>query len=729
MSSISMNGLRGAISESSRRLSNGHSGYLSSAAADPYIMLPSPVKRRHNGSEGYRPTVKKCLDHVPACLVNASVTYCGDNQIYTFGGFDQYTDEVYNHVLRLDLNSQEWTLVDNFGDIPGVRMGHTATLWQGKKLVVFGGENEHREHLSDVYILDLATSTWTSPEIRGPKPKGRGRHAAVIYDDKLFIIGGSVGEADHPLDDICYLDLKTWTWSRSWLFVPRYDHTAWIYNDKLWIFGGMGIEMLRTTDLWWIDLKNFSSICSSSSQGTTNVFYLMDDNVTDGSGIIYGSASPLQLRPGYPANTSGQLRSVGRQKRIAPGSISSVTFHTGTDVPTLSSGTHFHVASSGVLIDIASPSSTLQTENCSLCSLDFDTMRWQKFAEGTEVFKSDYRWHYCTLNDDGTKVWLLGCFLASTGQNGIADDNVLSELMCIDLEEYGFLGRKLALNAPESKRSNGLGGLDSCVTGLGADLISLFNQAPESGSGTDFVITAQMDQDHAYDPDDSVAFSSISSPPGSRQSDKDATTSPPINVHKIILQARWPHFKRLCAAQMAEYHTNTMHIPEPYSVVLAFLYYLYTDSITYHPDYCPTINEVAGMLVMANIYDMPKLRLLCVNRLGRDLAIENAAVIFERASRTNEIWLKRRASAFCLAHWGRVVRTLGFRTLSRQCLMELCEVVDTDGRVMTGPELEMVDCEPYAFTSRGSRRHPHLIGPELADLDDVDPEEEDVMEM
>lgn len=57
--------------------------------------------------------------------MNASVTYCGKNQIYAFGGFDQYTDEVYNHVLKLDLTNHEWSLVDNYGDIPGVRMGIT----------------------------------------------------------------------------------------------------------------------------------------------------------------------------------------------------------------------------------------------------------------------------------------------------------------------------------------------------------------------------------------------------------------------------------------------------------------------------------------------------------------------------------------------------------------------------------------------------------------------------
>lgn len=87
-----------------------------------YIMANSPAKARPS-VDGYRPKVTRTLGQRPACLVNASVTYCGNNQIYAFGGFDQYTDEVYNHVLRLDLVSHQWSLVDNYGDIPGVRMG------------------------------------------------------------------------------------------------------------------------------------------------------------------------------------------------------------------------------------------------------------------------------------------------------------------------------------------------------------------------------------------------------------------------------------------------------------------------------------------------------------------------------------------------------------------------------------------------------------------------------
>ena len=149
---------------------------------------------------------------------------------------------VYNHVLRLNLATRQWNLVDNYGDIPGVRMGqcqalgpenlapkltplagHTANFWRGDKLLVFGGENEHRQHLNDVIVFDLKTATWTQPEPHGPPPRGRARHSAVIHDEKLYISGGQTGH-DSVLDDICFLDLKTWTWSRSWKFVPRFDH-------------------------------------------------------------------------------------------------------------------------------------------------------------------------------------------------------------------------------------------------------------------------------------------------------------------------------------------------------------------------------------------------------------------------------------------------------------------------------------------------------------------------
>lgn len=63
-----------------------------SAHNSTYLMPASPVAGRR-ASVDYWPSTKKAQGHVPACLVNASVTYYGNDQVYAFGGFDQFTDE------------------------------------------------------------------------------------------------------------------------------------------------------------------------------------------------------------------------------------------------------------------------------------------------------------------------------------------------------------------------------------------------------------------------------------------------------------------------------------------------------------------------------------------------------------------------------------------------------------------------------------------------------------
>lgn len=363
--------------------------------------------------DGYRPKVTRTLGQKPACLVNASVTYCGNNQIYAFGGFDQYTDEVYNHVLRLDLVSHQWTLVDNYGDIPGVRMGHTATLYKGDKLLVFGGENEHRTYLSDLIIFDLKTAHWTQPQVSGPIPKGRARHAAVLHEDKLFIVGGITGHDNYVLEDICYLDLKTFTWSRSWRFVGRFDHSAYIWGDRVWVFGGLNEDLDKSSDIWWLDLKGNPAFDSAPHVGSFDRPSLRG-SVASPRQASYNTTPPVVGASGYAANSrtaqvnppSFHLKSYAPP---APGAVSALRFVGGSNVPSQMVGSHFHVYSSGMLLDFATPMATSASKECSLSALDLGTLRWQKLAEGREIFKTGYRWHYCTMNDDGTKAWLLGC--------------------------------------------------------------------------------------------------------------------------------------------------------------------------------------------------------------------------------------------------------------------------------------------------------------------------------
>ena len=447
--------------------------------------------------------------------------------------------------------------------------------------------------------------------------------------------------------------------------------------------------MERGSELWWLDLKGNPAFATAPTCGSTD---MSTPGERFGQSPRASFNQPQQLATGssgYTANSSSvQIRASSNvAKPVAPGAISTVRFVSGPNVPSQALGTHFHIYSSGTLLDFVTPAGTIRPSECNLASLELDTLRWQRLAEGLEIFDPTYRWHYCAVNEDGTKAWLLGC-ATDPPENGVGTnfENYLSDVLPIDLKRFGLLGNVGPENAsgrrklPASDRN-----AMSSLGALGADLASMFDQIPESGGGADFVITGYRDDE---DDERSTATSHTAIPEQDLTS-PNTSTSAQIHVHKLILQARWPHFGRLYASQMAEFHTKRMHIPEPYSVVRAFLYYLYTDSISHHPDYCADLSDVAGMLVMANVYDMPRLRLLCLHRLSRELDVQHAAVIWERAATANEEWLKRRAAIYCMTHWGRVVRTDGFRRLSRQSVMELCEVVDVEGRVVRGDELEV----------------------------------------
>ncbi|CAM1504345.1 Fc.00g019360.m01.CDS01 [Cosmosporella sp. VM-42] len=707
-----------------------------------YIMPNSPAKGRVV-ADGYRPKVTRTLGQRPACLVNASVTYCGNNQIFAFGGFDQYTDEVYNHVLRLDLVSHQWSLVDNYGDIPGVRMGHTATLYQGSKLLVFGGENEHRTYLSDLIVFDLKTAHWTQPQVTGPIPKGRARHAAVLHEDKLFVIGGITGQNNYVLDDICYLDLKTFTWSKAWRFVGRFDHSAYIWGDRVWVFGGLSEDMDKISDLWWLDLKGSPEFDSrphigifdrnsigSRAGGSPRPPYTMAQAPVVGASGYAANSRTAQVNP-----PSFQLKSYAP---MAPGSIGALKFMSGPSIPSQGSGIHYHAYSSGTLIDFVTPAATITPRECSLSALDLGTLRWQKLAEGREIFKSGYRWHYCTMNEDGTKAWLLGCPTDPTatdlGPNGY--EEYLSDIMEIDLRRYGFLGDNLAPQPREQSRPSAMTRvIDQPSKGLGADLAKLFNQPPETGSGTDFVITALAGE---FDEDETLSSGLIRADDASPPQDQnwlsaDTPTSQPIHVHKLILQARWPHFARLYNAQMAEFHTKKMHIPEPYTVVKSFLYYLYTDSIQgtsdTDSDATTALSDVAGLLVMSNIYNIPHLRLLCVNRLAKELDVDHACVIWYCAGLANEEWLRKRSAAFCMTHWGRIVRTQGFLRLPRSALVELSQEIDMEGRVVGGDELEWGGMAGRYGEGMGHSARKESISSNQSQMLQSEAEDDDGMEM
>jgi Kelch motif protein/BTB/POZ domain-containing protein len=549
-------------------------------------------------------------------------------------------------------------------------------------------------YLSDVIVFNVETATWTQPKIQGPSPRGRARHAAVIHDDKLWISGGMTGADSCVLDDICYLDLKTWSWSKSWKFIPRYDHTTWFWNEKMYAFGGLGEDMEKSSELWWMDLRKSPLLSytrhdaldrrSPSSKPNSN---RLETSYSNNLAVVH-TANSGSVQTAASANT---YRSA--VVNPSPGPVSMIKFISSPDLYSQNHAQHFHVYTSGYLLDFVTPADLMIETG--LAALDLETLKWHKLAEGKDIFNINYQWHYCTMNQDGTQTWLLGYAPEPSSHRQDNTEELLSDVLHIDLEKLGIIGNKYhqSITPTSDSTSTALP-----LTAIGADLARLFDQHPDTGSGTDFEVIGEADDDSNID------WSEIAETPQNSQMSLQANTSRPIHVHKLILQARWPHFARLWNSQMREFHTRKLILPEPYSTVRSFLYYLYTDSIGTYPSLSspspntspqttttsssPSLANVAGMLVMANIYDMPRLRALCVDRLSKDLDVSHAAIIWERASTAGEDWLRRRAARFCLANWGRVVRTEGFRALPQESLVELCEATDEEGRVVGGAELE-----------------------------------------
>ena len=588
--------------------------------------------------------------------------------------------------------------------------GHTANLYNEHHLVVFGGENEAGRHLHELYVLDLKTLHWTCPTVTGPTPRGRGRHAATIWKDHLFITGGVTKDQEH-VGDCCSLNLKTMTWSPPFTFIERFDHVSWVWGSRLWLFGGLNQKMERVGDISWIELEDLRHPVQS-------------DPFRSQYSPPANSSHPTTIS--HSANTSHHSAHSSWESRVRTGSVSNVQFMSGPNVPSQIVGTHHHVTSGGNLLDFAIAPRAGPSGECGLMCLDLDALRWSRLAPKSELFDAAYQWHYCVTNHEGNRAWMLGC----PSPNEDFAEETLSEVMEVDLRKFGLLGEQRVGRTGSSNGQSKPGHLGF----LGNDWASVFEDSYATGGGTDFVVTGEEEDDE--EESNLMASQGSQSGPPKAQADAESGTATPqpssrntaIHVHKIILHARWPHFRRLYNAQMAEFHTKKLHIPEPYGVVRAFLYYLYTDSVAHHDVHCPDVSTVAGLLVMANVYDMPGLNAKCVSRLSKELDVGNAAVIWERAGTAGEDWLRGRAATFILNQWGRVVRTTGFQNLGHLPMIELCRESDVEAKVVRGTDVDEFDGYASARLDNPFPTGPLLPGPEHAVMaDEIDTTEDEEM--
>lgn len=538
--------------------------------------------------------------------------------------------------------------------------------------MIFGGESEDQPYTSDLYYYSPNTNEWNTPTTKGQIPSPRSRHASCLSLDgkRMYVTGGLINSKD-VANDLYWYEFDTQRWNGPLEFVPRFGHTITMYNNKIWAFGGLTPDMDRVSELAWYDLET---------------------------------------------NAIGKVRIISMED----------PFKSSLNSP----GLHFYESGiTGTMLHVVTAGSAIRNVETSISALDLDTLKTRSIISDCSKYFDGYSWHHMiTL---GSKLILLG-------QSGTtSDDERLSDIFSLDLTEFGYLESSkgtIGDKSPTGTIANDMFEffnrselVDFEITAVEGDRRPpLFHAMPTSGYMNDEDSQDTVDEYLGHhgglisrnspsllmsesEPNllDRSSLKSLNHKSSAVSLDRSKngstvgatktsslgiaspyneshsidrsdlplfTVSEPIKVHMMVLFARWPHFSRIMSSQMNEYHSRKLYIPEPITWVRKLIEFMYRDSI----DGC-TIEESAGLLILANLYELPRLRTLCIESISKlGITDSTAVIIWQRAVEADEEVIRRNAALYCFRHWGQIVRSSAFHELEKESMIALCEEADSN---------------------------------------------------
>lgn len=143
-----------------------------------------------------------------------------------------------------------------------------------------------------------------------------------------------------------------------------------------------------------------------------------------------------------------------------------------------------------------------------------------------------------------------------------------------------------------------------------------------------------------------------------------------LNAHTAVLYARWKYFANLYDSGMQESSTRTLHIEEPFPWVKALVHYLYTDSIEELD-----LETVAGVMILAHIYDLPELEDICTSQICNSAAysIHQQVLFWYRGYVAENQLVQQKFARLCFESRDKVSKVQAFQDLERVGLLStLC---------------------------------------------------------
>ncbi|KAF9902417.1 hypothetical protein EC991_004964 [Linnemannia zychae] len=623
---------------------------------------------------------------IPPPLVGATMTIV-DDKLFLFGGRLIQNRQMTNSLYVLNLSDFHWQNVseivnvapkraigdpgaedeNEMGAPPTERYFHSANAYKST-IVIFGGMGPSSSGSSegqpqdlvvfdDIKILDLELLQWRQVRIPSSPhaPKPRYAHLSSVSGNKLVIIGGQDINNQY-IEEVSVLDLDSLQWIASMPFEKHcgsYRSIAVSGSGKgsfMPLIGSEAESLSPTLSPTSVTSDGFPTSYLRKTPSNTSLHYTpslrrsssnlaLSKKGTHMSRLSIGSGG----LPTSPPSTSSDPRTsiyrlsqsmvpappvqqeenpvyiysnfnftdVKRELQVLtpPGFVTQDHSHsmTGNVLPP---GLRFPTgAIAGQHLLLSGTYLTNAHQSFSIWSLNLSSLAWTRIDTGT-VFSTG-SWNRGLLLENSNAYLVFGNKSRSLADDYQNRQTNFEHVSIVDLEAFGIYQHP-----------------PTTMTQTAQELgLSLLNDP----SMADFEILTQDDQR--------------------------------IPVNSAILSARWPYFGALmreqeekeaaqCKADNTEHDPTlstkkTLSLPEPYTVVLAFLQYLYTDHLVTAQQHHSQV--LSQLLLLADMYGLDRLRDLATHALHQMLNMSTAAMVYETAALSQQIGLQIRSLKVMIA--------------------------------------------------------------------------------
>ncbi|KAG2225832.1 hypothetical protein INT45_007076 [Circinella minor] len=568
----------------------------------------------------------------PPPLVGASMTVVGD-RVFVFAGRLVTSRKMTNYMYVLDLNTLQWTRhipPPDSAKPPKPRYFHSADVYNNS-IVVFGGMGYSRIStdglcvLDDISVFDVETMTWKRPTVEPSlfAPRPRYAHLSAIVEDKLVVIGGQDMNNGY-LGEINVLDLKTW----EWVHAKTFDKHVGAYRS-------IAITAPPKTRLPIMLREGMNG--GGTVDNSPQVSAIDDNNTNNAAGgtTSVDTPSPIYLYTNYNfADVKRELQLIFTPSGASSAVEDCSNYMSGSAMPP---GLRFPTGHTlGHHLVLAGTYLSPQSQSFTIWALDLGTLTWSRIETGSVFTQGS--WNRGVLHETTNRFVVFG----HRGRNLLDDYNHrqvnFDHIAMVDMEAFGVY------NLPKA----------TCSTLAQEMGLSLLNEPAVS----DFRIITIENQS--------------------------------IPVNSAVLSQRWPYFEQLMKENRTTVTTrkpviekkdelvvtdgpgdedalatpltpqqqqqdqkqqvlkaHSMSFPYPHPVVIALLQFIYTDNLLTAQQYQPHI--LSQLLLLADMYELPRLRGLATHALHQMLNMSTAPLIFETAALSHQTSLQVRALKMMIA--------------------------------------------------------------------------------